>query len=141
MILFGELVDANGNPVLAALDLRPINNRCEIGDFIKMTSAYGKENTAAVQHLLDTSDILYINPDKKRTDSWLQARRLQLPVGVASRYGSIEKVTYVDRNVNGNFTFSGNVPQKTAMQAAFEKAETDSVNTCISSNGEKRLGR
>ena len=37
--------------------------------------------------------------DKKRTDNWLVARRLQLPVGLTN-YGSIRSVTYSGEDVN-----------------------------------------
>ena len=141
VVLFGELVDASGNPVLAALELHPKNNRCEIGDFVKVASAYGKEGTSSIQRLLDTSEILFIDPDKNRTDSWLQARRLQLPVGVASRYGSIGKVTYSHKNVNGEIVVESKVPTKSAIQIAFEQAEKNSTNTSISETSAKDTGR
>ena len=141
VVLFGELVDASGNPVLAALELHPKNNRCEIGDFVKVASAYGKEGTSSIQRLLDTSEILFIDPDKNRTDSWLQARRLQLPVGVASRYGSIGKVTYSHKNVNGEIVVESEAPTKSAIQIAFEQAEKNSANTSISETSVKDTGK
>ena len=41
----------------------------------------------------DGGDILYIELQKNRTDSWLSALGLQLPVGL-TKYGSIGKVIY-----------------------------------------------
>jgi len=116
-------VYVNGQPILCALELKPDGN---IQDFIKVASAYPKKT---VQNLIDTSDILYVNPDKNRTDSWLKLLGLQLPSRLTN-YGSISSVTYVDENVKGNVTF-GKEPTKTAMQAAFEKA---GYNTSISEN-------
>lgn len=49
--------------------------------------------------MIDTSDILYIEPNKKRTGSWLMRTRLQLPFGIIN-YGSIKSVTYPNENVN-----------------------------------------
>lgn len=115
--MFGEVMDEAGNPVLAALELSPQNKAGEIQDFAVIASAYGK---SGAQRLIDQSDILYIDPNKKRTDSWLQLLRLQLPSRVTD-YGSIGSVTLVPRDVNGNLSF-GKGGEKTAMQIAFEKA-------------------
>lgn len=115
--LFGETVDADGKPVLAALELSPQNKKGEIQDFAVIASAYGKNNA---QQLIDNSDILYVDPNKKRTDGWLGLLRLQLPSRLTN-YGSIGRVTYVNRDVNGNLSF-GEGSGKTAMQEAFEKA-------------------
>ena len=41
---------------------------------------------------------MYIDPNKKRTDSWLSLNRLQLPLG-ENRYGSIRKIAYADGKV------------------------------------------
>lgn len=131
IVALGE-VYADGKPVLCALELRPKNNKNEIGNFVKIASAYSKNS---LQNLVNTSDILYVNPNKNKTDSWLKAIRLQLPSGLTN-YGSIHNVTYVNKNVNGNVTF-GAVPKKTAMRAAFEKA---GYNTSISESGENSTG-
>lgn len=116
--IYGEVMDAEGSPVLVALELRPQDKRGEILDFAKIASAYGKRNA---QNAINTSEILYVDPNKKRTDAWLEALRLQLPSGL-TKYGSIGRVTYVNRDVNGNLSF-GEGGGKTAMQEAFEKAK------------------
>lgn len=116
--LFGETVDAEGKPVLAALELSPQNKQGEIQDFAVIASAYGKNNA---QQLIDNSDILYVDPNKKRTDGWLGLLRLQLPSRLTN-YGSIGSITLVNRDVNGNLSF-GEGSGKTAMQEAFEKAK------------------
>ena len=116
--IYGEVMDAEGSPVLVALELRPQDKRGEILDFAKIASAYGKRNA---QNAINTSEILYVDPNKKRTDAWLEALRLQLPSGL-TKYGSISRVTYVNRDVNGNLSF-GEGGGKTAMQEAFEKAK------------------
>ena len=43
--LFGETVDAEGKPVLAALELSPQNKQGEIQDFAVIASAYGKKQS------------------------------------------------------------------------------------------------
>lgn len=112
--LLGEVYDEAGKPVLAALELIPTNNKMEIGDFIKIASAYGKDNA---QNYLHNNEILYLDPDKKRTDSWLRHNGLQLPVGVTN-YGSVKRIAYQDGKVK-----VVNPTPRNAMQAAFQKAE------------------
>ena len=79
--------DDLGYPVLCALELTTDGR---INDFIKVASAYGKESHSEVQSLINTSRILYVDPNKDRTDRWLEARRLELPVGLTN-YDSITK--------------------------------------------------
>ena len=94
--ILGEVYDSNGKPVLAVLELNPKNRGNIVLDEIKIASAYGKNN---VQSLINRSNILYIEPDKNRTDSWLAHNRLQLPLGQLN-YGSIKSITYPEGNVN-----------------------------------------
>lgn len=125
VVAFGELYDESGHPVVTALELKP-NGRVE--NFVKVASAYSKES---LQNFIRQSDILYIDPNKKRTDTWLQALRLQLPGGV-TKYGSIGMVTYVEKDVNGKISFSDKKSEKTAMQIAFEKAQQNAASKSIS---------
>ncbi len=131
VVLLGDVYDQHGNPVLCALELTP---RGRIENLVKISSAYGKEN--GLQGMINESQILYLDPDKKRTDSWLQARRLQLPVGVTN-YGPIGRVTLVERNVKGEIEFGGQLPAKTPMQIAFEQAQNNSANTQYMQNGQE----
>lgn len=133
VVVLGEINDDMGYPVLCALELAPNG---EINKFIKVASAYGKDSRNGVQHLIDTSSILYVDPNKNRTDSWLEARRLQLPVGLTN-YGSIGRVTLLQKDVKGNYQISGDNPKKTAMQAAFEKAEKRSAQSQSMQNSDK----
>ena len=125
VVVLGELYDENGHPIVAALELKP-NGRVE--NFVKVASAYSKDS---LQNFIRQSDILYIDPNKKRTDTWLQALRLQLPAGV-TKYGSIGMVTYVEKDVNGKISFSDKKSEKTAMQIAFEKAQQNATSKSIS---------
>ncbi len=122
--VFGETVDAEGKPVLAALELSPRNKRGEVQDFAVIASAYGKNGA---QRLIDESEILYVDPNKNRTNNWLGLLRLQLPSRLTS-YGSIGSVTYVSRDVNGKISF-GEAEGKTAMQTAFERAQEKKNDT------------
>ena len=119
--LLGELyVDMfiNGKtikkPVLVSMELLPTNqNKSSVLDFSVIKSAYAKN---ALQHYLQENSILYIDPNKKRTNKWLSLNRLQLPLG-ETKYGSIRKITY-----SGNKVKIQNSNNKTAMEIALEKA-------------------
>lgn len=111
--LFGE-VYADGMPVMAAMQLSPTGKSGRVLDMSKISSAYGNSKA---QGLIDTSDILYVDPNKKRTDSWLRALGLQLPSGLTT-YGSVGKVTYYNDVVKSQKD-TGN----TALFEAFNKAE------------------
>jgi len=111
--LFGEVFDTKGAPVLAVLELEPIGRGNMSLDLIKIASAYGKDTNP--QSLINNSEILYIDPNKNRTDNWLTSTGLQLPVGV-NQYGSINKVTYsnvpVKTSIRGNGENNVPVSQK-----------------------------
>ncbi len=97
LTLFGEVYDAAGVPVLAVLELNPTDKNGHSLDIIKIASAYGKNVNP--QGLIDKSRILYVDPNKNRTDSWLTVNRLKLPAP-SSNYGSIDTITPGNTGVN-----------------------------------------
>lgn len=101
--MFGRVVDENGTPVLAILELHPQNKRGIELDELKLVSAYGKENA---QGLLNSSEILYLNPDKIGTDQWLRDNRLQLPFSPTT-YGSLHSISQPGEKVNGDLSLKG----------------------------------
>ena len=92
--VLGELqavIDGNKVPVLISIELLPTNQKkTSLLDISVITSAYGHSK---LNQYLKENSILYIDPDKKRTNNWLTLNRLQLPVGENKR-GSIRKITY-----------------------------------------------
>lgn len=68
LVLFGDVYDAKNNPVLVALELNPIGEGGKSLDIIKIASAYGKDSN--LQHMIDKSNILYVEPNEKRTHTW-----------------------------------------------------------------------
>ena len=101
-------------PVIVALELLPTNQKnTQVLDFNIIVSAYGHSK---LQNYLNENSILYIDPDKKRTDNWLSLNRLQLPLG-ENQYGPIRKIAYVDGKVKVQ-----NSTKKTDIQIAMEKA-------------------
>lgn len=104
--LCGEVYDLNNKPVMAILELNPTNAKGDILlDEIKLVSAYGKDN---LQNLINKSEILYVEPNKKRTNDWLTQNRLQLPLGQTNHWYSInisQNNDVVNSNIRKN---SGN---------------------------------
>ena len=67
-------------------------------DLIKVASAYGKDTNP--QGLINSSNILYVDPDIKRTNTWLLGTKLQLPFTSSNQLGSNNKIAYSAENVN-----------------------------------------
>ena len=126
LTIYGEVyaeVDGVKEPVMVAMQLSPEGKNGRILNIQKVSNAYvrrgeTKELTRQnAQKLINTSDILYIEPQKNRTDSWLRALGLQLPAGL-TKYGPIGKVTYyadVVKNQDGEFG-------RSAFAEAFDRA-------------------
>ena len=101
-------------PVLVSLELLPTNQKkTAVLDFSVIKSAYAKN---ALQKYINDNSILYVDPNKKRTDSWLSLNRLQLPLG-ENRYGPIRRITY-----DGGKVKVQNPKNMTDMQKALLKA-------------------
>ena len=77
LVMAAELTDNTGKPVIAILELHPKDKHDLELDEIKVASAYGKDN---MQDLMNTSNVLYITPNKKRANDWRFTTGLQLPV-------------------------------------------------------------
>lgn len=89
LVLFGDVYDAKNNPMLVALELNPIGEGGKSLDIIKIASAYGKDSN--LQHMIDKSNILYVEPNEKRTHTWLTGNGLQLPLP-SSKYGFSDNI-------------------------------------------------
>ena len=115
--LYAEVYEEEKNqqkPVLVSLELLPTNQKGTVVlDFSIITSAYAKD---ALQNYLYENTILYIDPNKKRTNKWLSLNRLQLPLG-ETKYGPVRMITYV-----GNKVKVQNSVNKSSMQTALENA-------------------
>ncbi|MDD3337215.1 MAG: hypothetical protein PHI98_17200, partial [Eubacteriales bacterium] len=91
VVMYGNVEDENGVPVIAVLELRERQKGGQILDMQLVKNAYGKDSRLDIQ--VKNSEILYLDPDKKRTNSWLQGLGLQLPSD-ATNYGSIGSISY-----------------------------------------------
>ena len=96
LVLFGTLRAKNGQPVLAVLDLRPIENMLAIDDMQKVNSAYTKDRGAA--NFVQRSEVLYA--DEKRTTPLLRLIGLTIASRRLLRSGSVGSIAYSNGTVN-----------------------------------------
>ena len=96
MILFGTVRTENGQPVLAVLDLRPVENGLAIDDMQKVNSAYTKDRGAA--NFVQRSEVMYA--DEKRTAPLLRSIGLTIASRPLLRSGSMGSIAYSGGTVN-----------------------------------------
>ena len=99
LVLFGDVYDSKNNPVLVALELNPTEKGGKSLNVIKVASAYGKD--VDLQGFINKSKILYVEPNKERTHTWLKVNRLKLPLLSSSTYGFFNNsISQNSKNVN-----------------------------------------
>ena len=81
LVLFGTVRAENGQPVLAVLDLRPVENGLAINDMQKVNSAYTKDNGAA--NFVRRSEVMYADKKKNRSASSLNRAYNSVPTASA----------------------------------------------------------
>ena len=96
LVIFGEVNDTNGVPVAVVLELTPMSHG-KVLDLSIVASAYGK--TSHLSGFVQSSDVLYLDANKKRTNKWLQGLGVQFPSDTTT-YGPMGKVTYSNGKVN-----------------------------------------
>ena len=96
IFMYGDVKDAAGKPVNVSLELLPTDRNGLAVDNIVVLSAYGHESYRAGKVV--QGEILYVDPDTKRTAAWLRGNRLRLPFSLASG-GSKATLHYADGNV------------------------------------------
>lgn len=129
LTLFGEVMDANGAPVLAVIDtsLKAKDGNIDV-EVVRLNSAYGKDTDA--QGFIDRSEILYV--DKNRAESWSDSTRLYLPIApdplgsdnsIPHDAGTVNiSIPDSERNIPGNATAAQN-GQNTAPAAGVQENE------------------
>lgn len=135
IVLFGDVVADNGSTVMAALELTPKAGGGMEAQFSLVTSAYGR-STGSVGNLVQNSEILYLDPDKKRTDTWLKSLRVQFPSHQLT-YGSIGSIAYADGKVN----ISGVRLEDVVKGKSLEDSTTNSTEERHSIKGTRDLAK
>lgn len=95
LTIMGNLRAQNGRPVMAVLDLRPVEGRLLVDDMQKINSAYTRDNAS---NYLRRSEILYA--DENRTIPLLRSAGLTIASRQLLRDGSMGSITYDGTEVN-----------------------------------------
>ena len=98
IVVFGELKAKNGDNVMASVELTPTPGGNTEAEFSLITSAYARTREN-IQKLIQNSELLYLDPNKKRTNNWLMQLRVQFP-SRQPPFGSIGTISYADDGVN-----------------------------------------
>ena len=78
IVMFGDAKTDSGKPIMVSMILHPETKTGEILDYGVVSSAYGRRVNNA-QNLINTSNVRYVESDKKRIGSWSKELGLQLP--------------------------------------------------------------
>ena len=96
IFMYGDVKDATGKPVNVSLELLPTDYKGLAMENIVVLSAYGHDAYRPGRVL--QGEILYADPNTKRTSSWLRDNRLLLPFSLASA-GSKAILRYSENGV------------------------------------------
>ncbi|MBQ8603913.1 MAG: hypothetical protein IJ410_03595 [Oscillospiraceae bacterium] len=97
VVIYSDVKAENGLPVLAVLDLKPVENGLYVDDMQKVNSAYTKEYNP--EQFLRNSDVLYIHDNKKRTGRLFQCLGFY-NAQLMALTGSIGSISYRGNKVN-----------------------------------------
>ena len=97
VLIYGELYDDAGHPVMVALRM-DCNSRANDGTTVNKIRSVGVRMRSMDKYLAD-QNILYLDEDKKRTDTWFQALGRSTPFG-GTKYGPIRSIPHSGQNVN-----------------------------------------
>lgn len=138
IVLLSEEKAENGNNLMVALELTPKPGGRTEAEFSLVTSAYGRDDEN-LRNLINNSELLYLDTNKNRANSWLMQLRVQFPSGQPP-YGSIGNIAYAEDGVKitgKKLSELGGVIQKASSgKASVEVENRDSDNK---KQGRKKL--
>lgn len=138
IVLLGEEKAENGNSLMVALELTPKPGGRTEAEFSLVTSAYGRDDEN-LRNLINNSELLYLDTNKNRANSWLMQLRVQFP-SRQPPYGSIGNIAYAEDGVKitgKKLSELGGVIQKASPgKASVEVENRDSDNK---KQGRKKL--
>lgn len=138
IVLLSEEKAENGNSLMVALELTPKPGGRTEAEFSLVTSAYGRDDEN-LRNLINNSELLYLDTNKNRANSWLMQLRVQFP-SRQPPYGSIGNIAYAEDGVKitgKKLSELGGVIQKASPgKASVEVENRDSDNK---KQGRKKL--
>lgn len=96
VMVFGQVFDANGNPIVVALRVNSTKRRNSITLVNKIRSVGSRSHN--LDKLLNDSNILYLGENKKETKAWFNALGRSTPFG-GTKFGLIRSVSFADAAV------------------------------------------
>ena len=121
VVVFGSMKNTNGAPMLAVLDLRPVEGNLLIDDMQKVVSAYVKTGNPA--GFLKNSEAMFV--DKKRAAKLLRSTGLQLRPGSLPPSGYIGSITCRGKSVN----LTGTKLSELLQESSKRTTEDDNITT------------
>ena len=97
IVLLSEEKAKNGNSLMVALELTPKPGGRTEAEFSLVTSAYGR-NDENLRNLINNSELLYLDTNKNRANTWLMQLRVQFP-SRQPPYGPIGNIAYAEDGV------------------------------------------
>lgn len=95
-MVFGQVFDANGNPIVVALRVNSTKRRNSITLVNKIRSVGSRSHN--LDKLLNDSNILYLGENKKETKAWFNALGRSTPFG-GTKFGLICSIFNTHKNV------------------------------------------
>lgn len=138
IVLLGEEKAENGNSLMVALELTPKPGGRTEAEFSLVTSAYGRDDEN-LRNLINNSELLYLDTNKNRANSWLMQLRVQFP-SRQPPYGSIGNIAYAEDGVKitgKKLSELGGVIQKASSGKA--SAEVENRDSDNKKQGRKKL--
>lgn len=96
VMVFGQVFDVNGNPIVVALRVNSTKRRNSITLVNKIRSVGSRSHN--LDKLLNDSNILYLGENKKETKAWFNALGRSTPFG-GTKFGLIRSVSFADAAV------------------------------------------
>lgn len=97
IVLLSEEKAKNGNSLMVALELTPKPGGRTEAEFSLVTSAYGRADEN-LRNLINNSELLYLDTNKNRANTWLMQLRVQFP-SRQPPYGPIGNIAYAEDGV------------------------------------------
>lgn len=137
IVLLSEEKAENGNNLMVALELTPKTGGRTEAEFSLVTSAYGRDDEN-LRNLINNSELLYLDTNKNRANSWLMQLRVQFPSGQPP-YGSMGNIAYAEDGVKitgKKLSELGGVIQKASSGKA--SVEVENRNTAMDEEDARR---
>ena len=125
VMVFGQVFDASGNPIVVALRVNSRKRRNSITLVNKIRSVGSRSHN--LDKLLNDSNILYLGENKKETKAWFNALGRSTPFG-GTKFGFIRSVSFADTVVK-KFSMEAPVEQKKKLIALHNLDETKLLKT------------